>query len=127
MVIILTAVAMLIIIMNVSGIKAKLTEDALDVKGPLFHQEINLSEMKEVSLKTDINYGRRTFGVDVIWLKTGSFKNNLFGEYQCAVYNTVKSAIVVEKNDGTFVVFNLNKEQATQELFESIPNELKTK
>lgn len=118
---VLLIVAIFFVAMNIMGIHVTLDEHQMAVQAPLFGEAVAYSEIEQVELQSDLNYGSRSWGSDFIGVKTGTFSNSQFNSYQCAVVSSQKEAIVIRKTDGQYLVFNVKN---TEELHQ-IANELK--
>ncbi len=123
-IIILAVVAVCFIVMNLIGIKAEPLESAVKISAPMFSQTVSYQDIADVQLRSDINYGTRTFGSDMIGIKTGTFRNTEFGEYQCAVYASVSECIVIQKASGDIIVFNSSTKEQTTEVFSTLQQKL---
>ena len=114
------AVLIGIIIFSLVGIRVDIGAGYLTVKGPLYKEEIPYGDIVEVSLRDDVELGKRMVGMVAIGCQAGGYKNGEFGAYHAAYYPRNEVYIVVRRIQGTFLVFNARTAAATEELYYSL-------
>lgn len=118
--IILFVVALIFICGYFLGVKTTATESSIDINAFLYRESVSVSDISEITINENINYGQRTNGADFISVKSGNFKNELFGNYRCSVYTSSDFCIAIKKNDGKYVVFNAKTNEDTKQLYDSL-------
>lgn len=99
-VIAIVSVAVLAVVFAVAaknGVKTELVGDRITIKSALFTESIAYSDIAEVRLLNDVDYGRRIAGVGIPGLNTGHFNNKEFGDFRCAVTRSADKCIVIKK------------------------------
>ena len=102
------------------GVSADVSEKKFKVSGFWYKREINYSDIESVNIYTDIEYGERVSGMSYISIYRGTYKNDEFGEYKCAVNKDVESCIAVKLKSGEYYVFNSVDRENTLEIYEFI-------
>jgi hypothetical protein len=102
------------------GVSADVSEKRFKVSGFWYKREISYSDIESVNIYTDIEYGERISGIGYISTYRGTYKNDEFGEYKCAVNKDVESCIVVKLKSGEYYVFNSVDRENTLEIYEFI-------
>ena len=82
--------------------------------------EVPYNKVSEIEYReTNIN-GRRTVGVGIMKINSGTFSNEEFGNYALHVYSSVKPVIVVHHSDNMVLVFNLKTVEETRSAYETL-------
>ena len=102
------------------GVSADISETKLKVSGFWYTREISYSDIEAINIYTGIEYGERVSGMSYISIYRGTYKNEEFGEYKCAVNKDVESCIVVRLKSGEYYVFNSVDRENTLEIYEFI-------
>lgn len=125
-VVFVAAILIITTITLVTGdIKTTINDSEINIIGSYWSDyALSLDAIEDISLKDDINLGKRTNGMGSIKLSEGSFKNAEFGSYTLYVYNKCKSYIIIDTTEG-MVVINAETPEATKELYEKIVTKLK--
>ncbi len=116
-VIIVAAVGILFAVANIMGVKTEVTNDYIKVTAFMFSETVQLSYIEDVQIMEDVNYGKRTFGVGIPGIQTGTFENMTFGNYNCAIMTSNPKCIAVKKQDGVYLVFNSKDKAETEAIF----------
>ena len=117
------AAAFLLFTGNVS---VSVENEKLRIKGSYWSDyTVMLSDIQAVTFRErDFKVGRRTNGLGSPRLLEGHFKNEELGAYVLYAYTDCKNYILLEKTNGDVVAVNAKDEEETQELYESIKEEL---
>ena len=101
-------------------IRYVLSEDTLMVDCNHWNDEyIKLSDIEEITLITDADYGMRTYGFGTPRLSMGKFRNDAYGIYELYAYPQNKTAIEIKTSSGITLINNKTPEE-TKALYESI-------
>lgn len=101
-------------------IKTTINDTELNIVGSYwFDYAVPLDIIEAVSLKEDINLGKRTNGMGSLKLSEGNFRNTEFGNYTLYAYNKCNTYIILDTTDGKVVV-NGETPEETKELYEKI-------
>jgi len=106
-----------------SNIDATLHDDHLQVQGPLFEINVDYGSIDTVELVEDLDLGRRLFGVGDFTIKSGTFSNDAFGNYELAVHADVNKFIVIH-HGGEVLVFNQQSVEDTVSFYNDLLNKL---
>lgn len=83
--------------------------------------KVEYSEVLQIDYYDSFAVGRRTFGTGNVRIKSGLFKNDQLGEYDCYVWNSCTAAIVVKyqtaKGKEKYVAFNAATPEETKALY----------
>lgn len=125
-VVFVAAISIITTITLVTGdIKTTINDMKINIVGSYWSDyALRIGNIEAVSLKEDINLGKRTNGMGSIKLSEGSFKNAEFGSYTLYAYNKCKSYIILDTTEG-IVVINAETPESTKELYEKIVKQLK--
>ena len=102
------------------GVSADVSEKKLKVSGFWYTKEISYSDIEAINIYTGIEYGEKVSGMSYISIYRGTYKNDEFDEYKCAVNKDVESCIVVKLKSGEYYVFNSVDRKNTLEIYEFI-------
>ncbi len=105
------------------SVDAQLEPDALWVKAPLVDEHVLYENMTSVELRDHFDNGRRVGGFGGTEVSSGNFRNDEFGNYVLARYNSVERCIVVHHSDGV-LVFNLSTVEGTSQQYEELRSKL---
>lgn len=86
--------------------------------------EVDYENIENIEYVSDIELGKRTFGVGSAVLNAGHFKNKTYGDYNLYAYTSCKEYIVLHTESG-IVVFNDKDEAKTKSLYQQIEDKLK--
>ena len=99
---------------------SRFTEEGLTLTGPeSFNAAVTYSEMTEIGLKEEFDYGSAAGGSENSRCRYGAWKNEAYGAYTLAVRKETKKAIVIKAGERV-VVFNAEDDQTTETLYEAI-------
>ena len=120
--IVVTVITVVIVcyLMFTGEIRYVLSEDTLMVDCNHWNDEyIKLSDIEEITLITDADYGMRTYGFGTPRLSMGKFRNDAYGIYELYAYPQNKTAIEIKTSSGITLINNKTPEE-TKALYESI-------
>lgn len=124
----LTMILIFVCILLFSGsITTKINNDSLTVGYQLIFTkttEIDYKDIKKLSYETELDIGRRNFGIGSPKLMSGTFENDAFGEYELYSYTGCNSYIVIETKHG-YVVINDKNDETTKQLYKRLQSEIK--
>lgn len=119
-IIILVLVAFLFIAIFIQGVKVEQKDDMFKVSGGLFYSEkIAYSDITNVELRDNIEYGSRTNGASLLKYKLGIFSNKEFGKYKLFVNDSINKFIIVTYGEKV-LVFNYKDLSETTELYSTL-------
>ena len=119
-IIVLILVAILLIAIFVQGVKVEQKEELISISGGLFYSEnITYSDIANVELRDNIEYGSRTNGASLLNYKLGIFSNKEFGKYKLFVNDSINKFIIVTYGEKV-VVFNYKDLSKTIELYNTL-------
>lgn len=121
---ILAAVVIVFVVMNLVGVKGEIAADTVEISAPFFKESVPFSQIADLQLRDSIPFGTRSFGGDFVGVKLGTFRNDEFGTYRCAVHTGTARIIVLKKSDGAYVVFNCKTPEQTEQLFADLLKKL---
>jgi hypothetical protein len=87
-------------------------ESGVCIIGAMMNITVPYSDISTVDLRSELEYGIRTFGYSDGTVYSGSFSNKEFGQYKLSVNNKIKSSVVVRHIKG-ILVFNCTNEGDT--------------
>ena len=83
--------------------------------------QVEYGDVLQMDYYESFTVGRRAFGTGNVRIKSGLFKNDQLGEYNCYVWNSCNAAIVVRYQDAKgkekHVAFNAPTPEETQALY----------
>ena len=101
-VICITVVAVIIVVMMVSGhVSVSMDDDSLEIDATMMHEDIPFDDISYIELRDDVDYGMRTGGLGGGDISSDNFRNDEFGSYRLAIRNDVGLCIVVHLVEGT--------------------------
>lgn len=103
-------------------IDATLHDDHLRVEGPMFDVRVDYDRIDSVEMIDSLDFGHR-FGYSDGSIKSGTFTNDIYGNYDLAVYYNVPKFIVVHQGDKV-LVFNQQSEAESISFYNDLLNRL---
>lgn len=89
-----------------------------------FDISFEYENIDEISLRDDVDFGRRTNGFGTPRLMLGTFMNEEFGTYTRYTYGKSKLCIVVE-DGGNYLVIGCENDETTREIYNEIVAKIK--
>lgn len=120
-VVLIFALAVALIILPItSNVEVVCTENTLEISSEYWSDiSVDYSAMDEITLRDDVENGRRTNGFGTPRLLLGTFENEEFGRYTRYTYGKCDSCIVIKDGENVLVI-NAADEKSTQALYEEI-------
>lgn len=110
-------IAVVTLTMTAGHVDVSMDDDGIEIDATMMHEDIPFSDISRIELRDSLDYGARVGGFGGSEISSGNFRNSEFGNYRLAVHNDVGSFIVVHRNDGDVVAFNLNSVESTESFF----------
>lgn len=88
--------------------------------------QISYDDIDEMQYVSDIELGKRVWGVGSPIIQSGSFKNELYGRYKLYSYTQCRCYIVIQM-DNQYIVINDKDEQKTLELYKNLQLKIKNR
>lgn len=104
---------------TVTGVSVEYDDYRIVITAPMFKATLDRSKISEHSYVDVFTKGSRVNGFADGTMCTGTFNNNLYGNYQLAAFAKVSPCITL-KCDGTYYAFNQSTPEATAALFDAI-------
>ena len=102
------------------SVEVTLSENMLLIDSEYYSElSVDYSDIEEVTLVTDADFGRRVYGFGTPRLSMGSFRNDAYGSYTLYAYTSNKTAIEIKLHDRIIVV-NAKDHNKTVKLFDMI-------
>lgn len=119
------AVSVIIIFIPLASTKGdwvSIGDDGVVIKAPFVDLSIPFSSIQSTDMVTGFEPGIRIFGYSLLKRGSGSFTNEMLGNYTFAGTTAVNRMIVIRSSNKRIgiVAFNLPSENATQEFFDKI-------
>lgn len=126
LIVVAMAVVIAVVALTMAGghVDVSMDEDGVEVDATMMHEDIPYSDISQIELRDDLDYGVRVGGFGGSDISSGNFRNDEFGNYRLAVHNDVHSFIVVHRADGSVVVFNLENKESTESFFEKLSDRM---
>lgn len=110
----------LAIIMFTGNITSELTDTELNINSTYMSAvSVKYDEIDSVELTRVESVGYKTFGYNSPRLSLGSFRNDLYGDYTCYLYNSNSTAIKVTSGS-KILLLNCESAEQTQTLYEKL-------
>ena len=103
-------------VFGMGHVTATLENDHLHVDAVMVNENIAYTDITDVELRENMDYGSRVAGLGGSDYLSGKFKNSEFGTYRLAVHKNVSECILV-KYSGGVLVFNLGSNAETETFF----------
>lgn len=105
------------VIMFTGNINVDLGEDSFKVKATYYSSlTVDYTEITDVALRDDVDFGKRTHGFGSARLLIGGFENGEFGSYTLYAYTSAKECIVIKAGEKTLVIAGKSKLE-TEEIY----------
>ncbi|MBQ7121547.1 MAG: SdpI family protein [Clostridia bacterium] len=110
-----------LIVLPVTGnVEVVCTENTLEISSEYWSDiSVSYSDIDEITLRDDVDSGRRTNGFGTPRLLLGTFENEEFGRYTRYTYGKCDACIVIKDGENVLVI-NAADETSTQALYEEI-------
>lgn len=105
------------------NVNATLMDDRLRIEAPMVDEFIELGDIIEVEWRDSFDAGQRVGGFGGTEVSSGNFRNDDFGRYTLASYNSIPGHIVVHYSGGV-LAFNLDSEEKTVQMYEDLRGRL---
>ncbi len=116
----LVATIIVLFIYNM-GIGAAVSDTSVKVSGFWYSNVIEFKDIESVNIYTSgFELGEKQSGMGMLGVHKGVYKNDILGEYTCAVNNGSSSFIVIKKTNGSYYVFNCKRAENTSEIYRFI-------
>lgn len=102
----------LILFSFTGSVNVSLGDTHLSVESTMVSENIAYSDITTVEIIDDFSAGQRVMGFGGFSISSGTFSNDLFGEYTLAKYNGVGKVVAVHHSGGV-LVFNQDSDAAT--------------
>lgn len=112
---------------SADDVKVTFETDSVLVTSDRYKMTIQYDEVEKVTLEPIADAGESVAGKDTMVLRTGTWKNDTWGEHYICADLDCTQCIVVQITDGRTLVFSSKNDQTTAELYETLltylPNE----
>ncbi|MGI6013411.1 MAG: PH domain-containing protein [Oscillospiraceae bacterium] len=108
------------VLLFIGSVKVQFGEDSISISATMASSSvISYNDIKGVLLDTDLDAGRRVFGIGSFRLQAGDFKNEKYGDYQLYAYAKADTYVIIQYSDG-IVAFALEDSEATIAAYETL-------
>lgn len=123
-VLIIAIVVALVVIPTTGNVAVTCGEASLGINADYWSDiSVNYSDIDEITLRDDVESGRRTNGFGTPRLLLGTFESEEFGTYTRYTYAKCNSCIVIKDGENVLVI-NAVDDESTQALYEKILSEI---
>ena len=107
-------VVFVLFVLNLGHVNVVLDDTGITIDAFMADQHIVYSDIASIEYTTDFDVGSKTSGYSSLDIESGTFNNGEFGRYKLAIHSNVSAYIIIELNDGSHSVFNMDGVDATQ-------------
>lgn len=119
-ILIISLVSALVILPVTGNVEVACGENSFEINTEYWSDiSVNYADIDEISLRDDVESGRRTNGFGTPRLLLGTFENDEFGVYTRYTYAKCKTCIVIKDGENVLVINSADAE-STQALYEEI-------
>ena len=109
-----------VVMLFIGSVTVNLGNDSLTLGATLTKSStVDYSQIQEISLEKELDFGTRTNGIGNSVIHAGHFKNDRFGAYYLYAYNSTHSYIIIQTEE-TVYVCNEKTEEATDTLYQQL-------
>lgn len=99
-------------------------DDEVHIQAPMFNYHFNYESIEDLDIDSDFDKGKRIAGYGTPTICSGTFKNDVFGNYKLASYTQVKPCIFF-LYEGKYYAFNQGSDELTQQAYEQLLSHVK--
>lgn len=101
---------------SADDVKVSFDTDSLTVTSKLYNMKISYDEIERAELTQIVDRGENIDGKDNLTLRTGKWKNDVWGEYHICADLDCTNCIVLHLTDGSTYVFSRLSNKETEAL-----------
>ncbi|MBQ7702043.1 MAG: hypothetical protein IJT54_06530, partial [Candidatus Methanomethylophilaceae archaeon] len=96
----------------------------ITVDAMMVHDRTLYTDIVSIKETGDFDIGNKVSGYSSFDYNSGTFRNSEFGNYILAVFSANDEFIIIEKKDGSHIVFNMADMESTVDLYYDIKSRL---
>jgi len=117
--------AILVAVLLTSGyVTVSLDDEGITVDAMMVHDRTLYTDIVSIKETGDFDIGNKVSGYSSFDYNSGTFRNSEFGNYTLAVFSANDEFIIIEKKDGSHIVFNTADMESTVDLYYDIKSRL---
>lgn len=123
-IIIFAAVIIFSFVESANKVKVEFAEDAVDIKAPKYSMNVPYDMVESIELVEIAEPGESEKGRDDMVTRTGTWKNETWGEYYACLDLQTSQCIAIHLDDGRTFVFSRRSNEETAAIHETFQSYL---